>query len=179
MATQNVTGQSQQVADINKYNVPINENKDDHQMNTDLAVQMVFLQYNDFMNLRTQDKLDQVKATLAEMSACRDMYSRMKELKNKAGGGTSEMPQDMVDFLDARGIQWDHTGNDHDHDKDEWDINMQYLDSYMQKISGQNKTQMLELNQCVEDGNNALREVSTEFSKYSEMIQAIIQNLGR
>ena len=178
MSTQNISG-SQQVADMNKYDVNLKETTDDHPINIDLAVQMVFLKENDFMNLRTQDKLSEVKATLAEMSAARDMYSRMKDLKHQAGGGTSTMPQDMVDFLNARGIQWDHTGNDTKHDKDEWDINMQYLDSYMQKISGQNKTQMLEMNQDIEDGNNTLRECSTVFAKYSEMIQSIIQNLGR
>ena len=142
---------------------------------------MVFLMYNKVMNLRTQDKLQQVKDTLAEMSACRDMYSRMKALKTQAStsGKNVEMPQDMLDFINARGIQHDTTDNDNLHNADQWDVNMSYLDSYTQKISGQNKTQMLELNQCVEEGNNALREVSTVFAKAVEMIQSIIQTINR
>ncbi len=180
MATENVSSPGQQSIDLNNYDVGVTQTSSNHQMNIDLAVQLIFLQYNKLMNLRTQDKLEQVKATLAEMNACREMYSQMKALQQKAGGkGTSTMPQDMLDFLNARGIKHDTTGNDNIHNHDEWDVNMQYLDSYMQKISGQNKTQMLELNQCVEDGNNALREVSTVFSKYSEILESIIQTINR
>ena len=179
MTTQNV-GPSQQGGNVNNYDVGVTQTASKHQTNIDLAVQLIFLAYNKLMNLRTQDKLEQVKSTLAEMNSCREMYSRMKELQQQAKqNGTSKMPQDMVDFLNARGIKYDTTGNDNVHNHDEWDVNMQYLDSYMQKISGQNKTQMLELNQCVEDGNNALREVSTIFSKFSEILQSIIQTINR
>ena len=179
MTTQNV-GPNQPGGNVNNYDVGVTQTASKHQTNIDLAVQLIFLAYNKLMNLRTQDKLEQVKATLAEMNSCREMYSRMKELQQQASqNGTSKMPQDMVDFLNARGIKYDTTGNDNVHNHDEWDVNMQYLDSYMQKISGQNKTQMLELNQCVEDGNNALREVSTIFSKFSEILQSIIQTINR
>ncbi len=179
MPTQNV-GPSQQGVNLNSFDIGITETASSKQTNIDLAVQLVFLEDNKLMNLRTQDKLNEVKATLDEMNACRDMYSRMKELQQQAKqNGTSTMPQDMVDFINARGIKYDTTGNDNVHNHDEWDVNMQYLDSYMQKISGQNKTQMLELNQFVEAGNNALREVSTVFSKFSEIIQSIIQTINR
>ena len=183
MSTQNVSGPSQQQVDTGKYDVGIKETADEHQVNIDTMVQLVFLQYNQLMNLRTQDKLSQTKDTLNDMSKARDMYNRMKDLKkqaqDKGKGGTTIMPQDMQDYLDAHGVAYDMTGNDNVHDPDEWDVNMSYLDSYTQKISGQNKTQMLELNQCVEDGNNALREVSTVFSKYSEILQSIIQTINR
>ena len=183
MSTVNLpgSGPSQQEVDANTYDVGIVQTKDKHVMNVDLMVQMVFLQYNQLMNLRTQDKLDQTKDTLSEMSKAREMYNQMKELKNQAKeqGGVTAMPQDMIDFLKQRGIKWDTTGNDYKHNPDEWDINMSYLDSYTQKISGQNKTQMLELNQCVEDGNNALREVSTVFAKAMEVLQSIIQTINR
>ncbi len=179
MPTQNV-GPSQQGVNLNSFDIGITETASSKQTNIDLAVQLVFLEDNKLMNLRTQDKLNEVKATLDEMNACREMYSRMKELQQQAKqNGTSTMPQDMVDFINARGIKHDTTGNDNVHNHDEWDVNMQYLDSYMQKISGQNKTQMLELNQFVEAGNNALREVSTVFSKFSEIIQSIIQTINR
>ena len=179
MTTQNV-GPSQQGVNLNSFDIGITETASSKQTNIDLAVQLVFLEDNKLMNLRTQDKLNEVKATLDEMNACREMYSRMKELQQQAKqNGTSTMPQDMVDFINARGIKHDTTGNDNVHNHDEWDVNMQYLDSYMQKISGQNKTQMLELNQFVEAGNNALREVSTVFSKFSEIIQSIIQTINR
>ena len=180
MTTQNV-GPSQQGGNVNNYDVGVTETASKHQTNIDLAVQLIFLAYNKLMNLRTQDKLEQVKSTLAEMNACREMYSRMKQFQTQAktSGKNVEMPQDMLDFINARGIKYDTTGNDNLHNADQWDVNMQYMDSYMQKISGQNKTQMLELNQCVEDGNNALREVSTIFSKFSEILQSIIQTINR
>ena len=179
MTTQNV-GPSQQGVNLNSFDIGITETASSKQTNIDLAVQLVFLEDNKLMNLRTQDKLNEVKATLDEMNACREMYSRMKELQQQAKqNGTSTMPQDMVDFINARGIKHDTTGNDNVNNHDEWDVNMQYLDSYMQKISGQNNTQMLELNQFVEAGNNALREVSTVFSKFSEIIQSIIQTINR
>ena len=181
--TDNITGApnptSQQV-DPNRFgNVDLNITTDSHPINIDLAVQVAFLQYNQLMNLRTQDKLDETQNTMNEMSKAREMYNEMKELKKKAGGGTSKMPEDMKEFLEERDVSYDRTGNDLKNNKNEWDINMADLDSYIQKISGQNKTQMLELNQCVEDGNNALREVSTVFSKYSEIIQSIIQTVNR
>ncbi len=181
MSTENVSGPGQQSVDLNNYDVGVTQTSSNHQMNIDLAVQLIFLQYNKLMNLRTQDKLGQVKNTLAEMNACREMYSRMKALQQQAktSGKNVAMPQDMLDFINARGVKHDTTDNDNLHNADQWDVNMQYLDSYMQKISGQNKTQMLELNQCVEDGNNALREVSTVFSKYSEILQSIIQTINR
>ncbi len=180
MTTQNV-GPSQQGVNLNSFDIGITETASSKQTNIDLAVQLVFLEDNKLMNLRTQDKLNEVKATLDEMNACRDMYSRMKQFQTQAktSGKNVEMPQDMLDFINARGIKYDTTGNDNLHNADQWDVNMQYMDSYMQKISGQNKTQMLELNQFVEAGNNALREVSTVFSKFSEIIQSIIQTINR
>ena len=186
MATNNVSAPppaTHQQVDPNDMGVNINISKDSHPINIDLAVQVIFLQYNQMMNLRTQDKLDQTKATLQQMSDARDMYNRMKTLKqeaqDKGKGGTTDMPKDMQDFLDAHGVSYDTTGNDNVNSSDEWDINMTDLDSYLQKISGQNKTQMLELNQSVEEGNNSLREVTTVFAKHTEIIQSIIQTINR
>lgn len=183
MATNNVSAPppaTAQQVDPNRFGVDIHISKDSHPINVDLGVEMLFLQYNQLTNLQTQDKMDETKATLKEMSDARDMYNRMKDLKHQAQNNkTSEMPKDMQDYLDARGIKYDMTGNDNIHDPDEWDINMTNLDSYVQKVSGQNKTQMLELNQKVEDGNNSLREVSTVISKHNEILQSIIQTINR
>ena len=184
MTTSNVGGPpnaaSQQV-DPNRFGVDINISADDHPINVDLAVQVVYLQYNQLMNLRTQDKLDETRATLKEMSDCRDQYNAMKHLKEtaKTNSDCTAMPDDMKKFLDARGIKYETTGNDNLNDANEWDINMANLDSYIQKISGQNKTQMLELNQSVEDANNSLREVTTVFAKHTEIVQSIIQTINR
>ena len=169
---------SQQV-DPNRFgNTDLNITTDSHPINVDLAVQVAFLQYNQLMNLRTQDKLDDTQNTMNEMSKARQMYNQMKELKHKTNGGCTGMTKEMINFLKERDIR--HAPDDDNlYSANEWDINMADLDSYIQKISGQNKTQMLELNQCVEDGNNALREVSTVFSKYSEIIQSIIQTVNR
>ena len=169
---------SQQV-DPSRFGTDIQISNSSHPINVDLAVQLAFLQYNQLSNLRTQDKLDEVQNTLSQMNEARNMYNRMKQLKQQAGGGVSTMPDDMVAYLKANGIDYDHTGNDNIHNKNEWDINMSYLDSHIQKISGMNKTQMLELNQCVEDGNTALREVSTTFAKNTEVLQSIIQTINR
>lgn len=147
--------------------------------NIDVMVQMVFLQYNQLMNQRTQDKLEETKSTLKELNDAQQMMAKMKQKKQDCHGGCTEMSADMVQWLADRNIATDRTGNDNIHNSDEWDVNISNLDSYTQKISGMNKTQMLELNQCVEDGNNALREVSTVFSKYTEIVQSIIQTINR
>lgn len=182
--TDNVSGKpnaGDQQVDPRRFGAHISYSQGDHPINIDLAVQVVFLQYNQVMNLRTQDKLDETQATLDLLNEARHYYNKMKELKKQAPDcdhESSRIPDDMKKFLTEHGV--DHLAYDDNlYTANEWDINMADLDSYIQKISGQNKTQMLELNQCVEDGNNALREVSTVFSKYSEIIQSIIQTVNR
>lgn len=153
--------------------------------NMDVMVQMIFLQYNQLMGLRTRSKLDETKKTIENLSTARDMKRRMKELQSEVDPsrkdhyGCTQMPKDMKEWLNDQGIQWDHSGGDDYHNVEDWDRNIAFLDSYMQKTTGMNKTQMIELNQCVEDGNNSLREVSTVFSKYTEMLQSIIQTINR
>lgn len=166
---------------IDKYDLHITQDRDEQVGNIDAMVQLVFIQAYQLSNLMTQNKLDETKDSLAILDKAREMYSDMKKLKKDAPNCTnqaSEMPPDMIKFLHDNGIKT-IGGNDDYYCQDEWDVNMSYLDSFTQKISGQNKTQMLELNQCVENGNNDLREVSTIFSKFSELVQSIIQTINR
>ncbi|MBC6413325.1 MAG: hypothetical protein GDA45_00095, partial [Chromatiales bacterium] len=71
---------SQQV-DPSRFGTDIQISNSSHPINVDLAVQLAFLQYNQLSNLRTQDKLDEVQNTLSQMNEARNMYNRMKQLK--------------------------------------------------------------------------------------------------
>lgn len=166
---------------IDNYDLHITQTTDKQVGNIDTMVQLIFIQAYQLSNIMTQDKLDETKDSLALLSKAQEMYSDMKKLKKDAPNCTnqaSKMPDDMIQFLKDNDIKT-IGGDDDYYCQDEWDVNMSYLDSFTQKISGQNKTQMLELNQCVENGNNDLREVSTIFSKFSEMVQSIIQTINR
>jgi len=177
--TNNPNVTSRQADDVQKYSAGIQLQSGGTNINIETAIELVYLQYSQLTQQQTQIKLQETKDNLSVMKQAQLYYAKMKDLKGQAGGSTSKMPQDMKDFLNAHGIEYDHTCNDDMHNKDQWDKNMTYLDSFTQGITDTNKTQLIELNQDVENTNNAQRERATMIGKSSDLMQAVIQATSR
>lgn len=146
----------------------------------DTLVEMISIQRSQMLRLRAQDSLAENKAQLALMDKSREMLAQMKDLKQQAKqNGLSTMPPDMKKFCDDNGIKTDRTANDDIHSSDQWDVNIEYLNSFVDKISGQSKTQFLQLQRLTTDSDDSLREASTMVAKHHDLFQAMVQSFGR
>ncbi len=145
----------------------------------DQALELVFLDRANEFNSQAADQIKAMENSLNEMKSTRDMLARMKELQTttKEDGGTSEMPKDMVEFLKARGVKTDRKGNDDVHNADEWAVNIQYLESYSDQVSGDNQVLFIKLKSATNKAKEAETAVSSHDNKAYQVANTILQQI--
>ena len=139
---------------------------------------------------QTQSLDDQIKSDLVDMQTQQKLIAdankylaQMKELKKSAGDGVSTMPADMKAFLSENGVSWDMTGpeagqTDDLHNKDEWDINIAYLDAFVKDKNSSVELQMLGIQSKMSKRTQALESASTLMKKSADNMESLIRNLA-
>lgn len=171
----------------------VGANKDGAALTVDIdtAVEMLFLQRSQIMSLQAQDSLVENKDKLRLMQNARTILAQMKEQKETAkhrDDNLAPITPEMKAFLQENNIKTDTSNYDKYHGSDapvrysspdEWDVNIEYLNSFVDKISGESKTQFLELQRKTTSSDDALREASTMIAKHHDLFQSMVQSFGR
>ena len=140
---------------------------------------MLFLRRAETLSDLASDRANQEQGKLNELNDARQMLARMTGLKQDAGKHSSEMPADMVAFCKEHSIDTDRTGNDNKHGKDEWGINIQYLNTYIDKLSSSNDTFMIKLKSLVGKATNATEGANNVVSQRKQIMKDILTSFGR
>ena len=70
------------------------------------------------------------------------VYETVTETVPK-GNNATFMSQEMVDYMDAHGLAYDKTGNNHSHSADEWDVAITALESRLEELGTNTQQEMV------------------------------------
>ena len=140
---------------------------------------MLFLRRAETLSGLATDRAEQEEGKLSDLNDARQMLARMTALKQDSDDGTTEMPADMVKYCQSHNIDFDHTGNDNNHNKDEWGVNIQYLNTYIDKMSSNNDTFMIKLKSLVGKATNATEGANNVVTQRKQIMKDILTSFGR
>ena len=147
----------------------------DTSMSLNEKLLMLFINRAQTMQGIAGDRTEEAQDKLKEIQDARAMKSRMNDLKQKANDdGHAVMPQDMKDYCEAHNIDWDHTGHDDNHNKDEWGVNIQYMDDFIDKLSSNNDLFMIKLRSVVDKSNEAVQGAGGVESQAKDLMKDIL-----
>ena len=147
----------------------------DTSMSLNEKLLMLFLNRAQTMQGIAGDRTEEAQDKLKEIQDARAMKSRMNDLKEKADhDGHAVMPQDMKDYCEAHNVDWDHTGHDDNHNKDEWSVNIQYMDDFIDKLSSNNDLFMIKLRSVVDKSNEAVQGASGVENQAKDLMKDVL-----
>lgn len=89
------------------------------------------------------DYIAQIQKSQNEQKKISDMLQEARQLQTNAKDGkATKMPSDMQTYMDENRIAYDKTGEDNEHNKDEWNVAIQSLQAELDKV-GSNTQQLM------------------------------------
>lgn len=151
-------------------------------INTGSSVQFMFaklqLEQSSLAKDQAESYMNQIKDIQAEQAKTAEMISMARDLQQQAKNGDkcTTMPQEMVDFMNDRGLKYDTTGNDKLHNKDEWEYNLKSLTNYQDTVGNKTQTLMVyvqdfmgQYNSFLQGANSAIKEGNAALKAVSDM----------
>ena len=119
--------------------------------------------------------MKQIEDIQQEQSEVAEMISQARKLQNEAktNDKCTEMPQQMADWMTARGLSYDMTGDDLAHSYDEWTYNIESLTNYQESISNKTQTLMVYLQDFISQYNSYLQGASSAVNNASQVLTAV------
>ncbi|PTX91920.1 hypothetical protein DB346_23470 [Verrucomicrobia bacterium LW23] len=148
-------------------------------LSLDTIMMMVNSDRANMLDAQVRAKAAQIKAKNDLLVQANNMYAQMKDLQaqaKNAGNGLSTMPADMRKFADDNGIKTDRTGNDDLHNKDEWEINLGYMKTFIDNLTSSSQLEMTELQSIMNKFNQTTEGLSNWLSKDSQSKNTIVGN---
>ncbi len=141
------------------------------EMSVQELVMMVFMMKAEVMSSVAADRASDAQSKLDLIKKARAFLTDMDVKKNdaKTKGGSTEMSADMKSFMKANGIKWDTTGDDDWHDSDQWDINKQYMNDFIDKQSSNNDLQMIKLKSVINKQQEAVQGSDSMVGRIKEL----------
>ena len=119
--------------------------------------------------------MKQIEDIQDEQKKCADMIEQARKLQNEAKNGDkcTEMPAEMKDFFEKRGISFDTAGNDDLHSADEWDYNLKSLTNYQEQIGNKTQTLMIYLQDFIGQYNSYQEGAMSAISSATQTLRSI------
>ena len=128
------------------------------------------------------DYMNQIESVQQEQKEVAEMISKARELQNNAKNGTGDcswdkkasmMPQEMADWMDEHGLDYDKTGNDLANNEDEWTYAIQSLTNYQESISNKTQTLMVYLQDFISQYNSYVQGANSAISQAAQVTTAV------
>ena len=102
----------------------------------------------------------------------------MQQLKNQAAqnNGATDGGAEMRKFFDTNGIKYDTTGNDMINTKDEWEVAIQGLKNFTDKLNSQSELDFIRVQNLNNKREQALELTTNQLQKDSKIKNDIIGN---
>lgn len=126
-------------------------------------------------NVRTQASQIAEKNTLLKEANVFLADARIKQ--SDAGDGCSEMSAEMKAFFESNNIKYDTTGDDDDHNKDEWGINIENMQTFIDSLTSTSQMDLIDLQSTMDKYGETFDLLTNFLSKYASKIDAIQGNI--
>ena len=114
----------------------------------------------------------------ALIAQANDMLTRVQQLKNQAAQNNTATNggAEMKKFFDTNGIKYDTTGNDMINTKDEWEVAIQGLKNFTDKLNSQSELDFIRVQNLNNKREQALELTTNQLQKDSKIKNDIIGN---
>ena len=119
--------------------------------------------------------MKQIEDIQQEQKECAEMIELARKLQNdaKSKDKCTDMPPEMVEFFEKRGLSWETTGNDKSHNADEWDYNLKSLTNYQEQIGNKTQTLMIYLQDFIGQYNSYQEGAMSAISSATQTLRSI------
>ena len=122
------------------------------------------------------DYMNQIESVQQEQKEVAEMISKARELQNqcdKKNKTTTEMPDDMKQWMQDHGLSYDTDGGDDLHTYDQWTYNIQSLTNYQESISNKTQTLMVYLQDFISQYNSYVQGANSAISQAAQVTTAV------
>ena len=100
------------------------------------------------------------------------VYETVTETVPK-GNNATFMSQEMVDYMDANGLAYDKTANNHSHSADEWDVAITSLESRLEELGTNTQQEMVYIQNYMGQYNSYLQGANTQISNSNQTLTSL------
>ena len=144
------------------------------------SVQFMFaklqLAQSEICKNQAESYMKQIEDIQAEQKECAEMIAEARKLQDDAKNKNkcTEMPDDMKEYFQSRGLSWDTAGDNDDwHDADQWDYNLKSLTNYQEQIGTKTQTLMVYLQDFIGQYNSYLQGANTQIANANQTLTSI------
>ncbi len=158
------------------------------------SVQFMFaklqLAQSEICKNQATDYMKQIEDIQNEQKECAEMIELARDLqqkiKNLEGVGVETiegeknrwghcypMPQELVDFMDERGLSYPSSNNDYNLSDEEWDYTLKSLTNYQEQIGTKTQTLMVYLQDFIGQYNSYLQGANTQVANANQTLTNI------
>ncbi|WP_446424027.1 USH1C-binding protein 1 [Mailhella sp.] len=158
------------------------------------SVQFMFaklqLAQSEICKNQATDYMRQIEEIQAEQKECAEMIALARDLQQKAKNGDGvgvdtikgmkniydhcyPMPQEVVDYMDKRGLSYPNSDNDYNLGHEEWDYTLKSLTNYQEQIGTKTQTLMVYLQDFIGQYNSYLQGANTQIANANQTLTNI------
>ena len=100
------------------------------------------------------------------------VYETVTETVPK-GNNATFMSQEMVDYMDANGLAYDKTANNHSHSADEWDVAITSLESRLEELGTNTQQEMVYIQDYMGQYNSYLQGANPQISNSNQTLTSL------
>ena len=100
------------------------------------------------------------------------VYETVTETVPK-GNNATFMSQEMVDYMDANGLAYDKTANNHSHSADEWDVAITSLESRLEELGTNTQQEVVYIQDYMGQYNSYLQGANTQISNSNQTLTSL------
>jgi len=134
------------------------------------------------------EQIQEEQKECAEMiSLARDLQQKIKDLEGvgvetikgerNRWGHCYPMPQELVDFMDERGLSYPNSDNDYNLGDEEWDYTLKSLTNYQEQIGNKTQTLMVYLQDFIGQYNSYLQGANTQIANANQTLTNIARGM--
>ncbi|MDR3300736.1 MAG: hypothetical protein LBU43_12280 [Candidatus Accumulibacter sp.] len=118
--------------------------------------------------------MDDIKAENEVIKKAREMLAKARQIQGSTGSTATAESTEMTAFVAQYGIAFDTSGNDHSHTKEQWDINIKNLESFIESRGMDTQTKMVQLEDLMGKYNSWSQGASKSISDGNQLMQSIM-----
>jgi hypothetical protein len=143
------------------------------EMNLSTMFAMLQLEMASDKKAQAEEVISGIKAENQVIKEAREQLMKARQLQGEAGKGTSTETAEMTAFKTKYDIKFDTKGSDTKHDKDEWEINIKNLESFIESRGMDTQTKMVQLEDLMGKYNAWTQGASKTISDGNQLLQSI------
>jgi len=87
------------------------------------------------------------------------------------------MSKEMVDYMEKHGLAYDNTGNDYNHNAEEWDVAIASLEGRLEQLGTDTQQQMVYVQDFMGQYNSYLQGANTQISNSNQTLTSLAKGM--